>query len=119
VHELEIELLGLEALELRALAAAAAGQAPGPESSILKIKGTEIGQRIGELIVEAFGYYALPYPDELLIDNEGAIGHDYALAAMQGLLFSRSWSIYGGANDAGATEVQKNIIAKSVLGLTA
>jgi alkylation response protein AidB-like acyl-CoA dehydrogenase len=111
-RELEIELIGLEMLELRILADLEAGQVPGPESSILKIRGTEIGQRINELMVEALGYYALPYPDELLIDNEGPVGHDHALAALKGWLFSRSWSIYGGSN-----EVQKNIIARRALGL--
>ncbi len=111
-RELEIELIGLEMLELRILADLEAGQVPGPESSILKIKGTEIGQRINELMVEALGYYALPYPDQLLIDNEGSVGHDHALAALQGWLFSRAWSIYGGSN-----EVQKNIIARRALGL--
>jgi alkylation response protein AidB-like acyl-CoA dehydrogenase len=111
-RELEIELIGLEMLELRILADLEAGQVPGPESSILKIKGTEIGQRINELMVEALGYYALPYPDELLIDNEGPVGHDHALAALKGWLFSRAWSIYGGSN-----EVQKNIIARRALGL--
>ena len=112
VHALEIDLLGLEMLELRTLAAIESGATPGPESSILKLKGTEIGQRIGELAVEVSGYYALPFPDPRLLDNEGNIGPDFALSALQGMLFSRSWSIYGGAN-----EIQKNVIAKSVLGL--
>ncbi len=112
VHALEIELMGLEMLELRTLANLSNGAAPGPESSILKLKGSEIGQRLAQLQVETFGYYALPYPDQLLLDNEGPIGDEYAVPAMQGMLFSRAWSVYGGAN-----EIQKNIIAKSVLGL--
>ncbi len=77
-----------------------------------EVAGAEIGQRIGELAVEVFGYYALPFPDPLLIDNEGPIGPDFALSALPGMLFSRSWSI-----DGGTSKVQKNIIAKSVLGL--
>ena len=115
VDALEIELAALEMLELRILAQVQAGSAPGPESSILKLKGTEIGQRIADLQVEAFGYYGLPYPDQLLMDNEGSVGPDFAdfaHAAMQGMLFSRAWSVYGGSS-----EIQKNIIAKSVLGL--
>lgn len=112
VAELEVELVGLEALELRILADVSRGATPGPEASILKIRGTEIGQRIGELQVEMFGYHALPFADPLLDHNEGAVGHDFAATAMGGYLFGRSWSIYGGAN-----EIQKNIIAKSVLGL--
>jgi alkylation response protein AidB-like acyl-CoA dehydrogenase len=113
VHALEIDLMGLEILELRTLANLSSGAAPGPESSILKLAGSEIGQRIVQLQVETFGYYALPYPDQILLDNEGPIGDEYAVPAMQGMLFSRAWSVYGGAN-----EIQKNIIAKSVLGLS-
>jgi alkylation response protein AidB-like acyl-CoA dehydrogenase len=107
VHALEIDLMGLEILELRTLANLSSGAAPGPESSILKLAGSEIGQRIVQLQVETFGYYALPYPDQILLDNEGPIGDEYAVPAMQGMLFSRAWSVYGGAN-----EIQKNIIAK-------
>ncbi len=87
-------------------------RSPQSVASLLKLWGAEIGQRIGELVVEVFGYYALPFPDPLLIDNEGRIGPDFALSAFQGMLLSRSWSI-----DGGTSEVQKNIIAKSVLGL--
>src|SRR6201986_1721360 len=60
VADLEIQLTGLEYTELRTLAQEAKGQMAGPESSILKIKGTEIQQRITELVVEAVGYYAMP-----------------------------------------------------------
>ena len=52
----------------------------GPESSILKIKGTEIQQRITELTVEAIGYYAYPY-DRVFGDNEYPVGPDYAAGA--------------------------------------
>ena len=55
VAELEIDLMASEYTELRSLASAAAGEAPGPESSILKLKGTEIQQRIQKLTVEASG----------------------------------------------------------------
>ena len=112
VDEVEIELMALEMLELRTLAAAEAGDAPGPESSLLKIRGTEIAQRIADLHIEALGYYALPYPDQTLIDNEGPIGPDYAVPALRDLFYGRAASIFGGSN-----EIQKNIIAKAVLGL--
>jgi len=59
--ELEIELSALEFTELRTLAGEASGKGPGPESSILKIKGTEIQQRITELTLEAVGVYGAPY----------------------------------------------------------
>ena len=62
---LEIDLKALEYTELRTLAAVAVGKAPGPESSILKIRGSEIQQGLDELFMEAAGYYALPFvPDQ-------------------------------------------------------
>jgi alkylation response protein AidB-like acyl-CoA dehydrogenase len=111
VAEVEIDLTALEFTELRGLAAQARGQMPGPESSILKIKGTEIQQRITELVLEAVGYYA--YPDARAFgDNEYPVGPENALGA-SGIYFNmRKASIYGGSN-----EIQRNIIAKAVLGL--
>jgi len=103
----EVAVYALEALELRAVGQADVGAA----ASVLKIRGAEVGQQISELLLESFGYHGLPCPDALLVDNEGAIGHDYALSALQGMLQSRSWSI-----DGGTSEVHKNIIAKTVLG---
>ncbi len=111
VAELEIDLTALEYTELRTLAEEAKGRFAGPQSSILKIKGTEIQQRITELIVEAIGYYAYPN-DRAFGDNEFPPGPDYA-AGEAGVYFNwRKASIYGGSN-----EIQHNIIAKAVLGL--
>jgi alkylation response protein AidB-like acyl-CoA dehydrogenase len=112
IQEVEIELTALEVTELRTLASVEEGGAPGPESSILKLKGTELAQRIADMQVEAFGYYGMPYPDDLLIDNEGPVGDEFALAALKGMLFGRAASIFGGSS-----EIQKNIISKAVLGL--
>jgi alkylation response protein AidB-like acyl-CoA dehydrogenase len=112
VDDLAIELLALEFTELRTLASVEAGGAPGPESSLLKIRGTEIAQRLADLTIEAYGYYALPYPDQRLLDNEGPVGPEGEIAAMRGMLYGRAASIFGGSN-----EIQKNIIAKAVLGL--
>ena len=109
VAEVEIDLAGLEALELRVLGQAGSGELAGSQGSVLRLRGAEIGQRINELFVEALGYYGLPYPDALLIDNEGAIGHDYALPALQGMLSSRSWSVSGGTS-----EIHKNSIARAL-----
>lgn len=108
----EVELMALEITELRTLATVEKGGAPGPESSILKLKGTEISQQISDLKVEALGYYALPYPDQMLLDNEGPIGPDDALSSLQAMLWGRASTIFGGS-----TEIQKNIVAKAVLGL--
>ncbi len=111
VAELEIDLTALEYTELRTLAEEAKGRFAGPQSSILKIKGTEIQQRITELIVEAIGYYAYPN-DRAFGDNAFPPGPDYA-AGEAGVYFNwRKASIYGGSN-----EIQHNIIAKAVLGL--
>ncbi len=104
--KIEIELMALEFTELRAVASVAAGGAPGPESSILKVKGTEIQQWIAELSIEVCGYYA-----HILNDDE-PIGNDYAWAASAKYLYGRASTIYGGSN-----EIQKNIISKAVLGL--
>ena len=111
LQEVEIELMALEITELRTLATVQQGAAPGPESSILKIKGTELRQRIADLQIEALGYYGLPYPDDLLLDNEGPVGPDGAVEALRSMLYGRAASIFGGSN-----EIQKNIIAKAVLG---
>ena len=112
--QVEIDLLALEFTELRILADEKAGRGPGPESSILKIRGTEIQQAISELLVEAVGYYAYPYEPEALRDgwNEAPIGPDYAAPLAPYYFNWRKASIYGGTN-----EIQKNIIAKMVLGL--
>ncbi|MGE0595410.1 MAG: acyl-CoA dehydrogenase family protein [Hyphomonadaceae bacterium] len=112
--ELEIDLSALEMTELRNLAREQAGRGPGPESSLLKIKGTEIQQRLTELTLEAVGNYAQPYFrgfDEKG-SNEFPIGPDYAHLAAPTYFNWRKASIYGGSN-----EIQRNIIAKMVLGL--
>ena len=113
VAELEIDLTALEYTELRTIASEASGRGPGPESSLLKIKGTEIQQRITELVLEAVGHYGAPYFRGFGEgDNEHPIGPDYAHRAAPTYFNGRKTSIYGGSN-----EIQRNIIAKMVLGL--
>jgi alkylation response protein AidB-like acyl-CoA dehydrogenase len=112
---IEIDLKALEYTELRTLAAVAVGKAPGPESSILKIKGTEIQQAIDALFVEAAGYYALPWvPEQYGLDfpEQEKIGEGTETLSALRYFNNRKASIYGGSN-----EIQKNIIAKHVLGL--
>ncbi|HZL00768.1 MAG TPA: acyl-CoA dehydrogenase family protein [Caulobacteraceae bacterium] len=111
VADLEIDLTALEYTELRTLAGESSGKGPGPESSILKIKGTEIQQRLTELAVEAAGHYGAPYLRDLP-HNVGAIGPDEAHGVAGQYFNTRKTSIYGGSN-----EIQRNIIAKLVLGL--
>jgi len=114
VSQLEIDLSALEFTELRTLAGESQGKGPGPESSILKVKGTEIQQRLTELTLEAVGSYATPYSRGFPKDgtNEYPIGPDYAHLAAPNYFNMRKTSIYGGSN-----EIQRNIIAKMILGL--
>ncbi|WP_295497250.1 acyl-CoA dehydrogenase family protein [Sphingorhabdus sp. EL138] len=113
ISELEIDLTALEFTELRSLAGEAAGNGPGPESSLLKIKGSEIQQRITELALEAVGHYGAPYFRGFGEgDNEHPIGPDYAHRAAPTYFNTRKTTIYGGSN-----EIQRNIIAKMVLGI--
>ena len=106
----ELELSSLEYTELRTLAKDSAGKGPGPESSLLKIKGTDIQQMVTELAMEAVGYYANPHLGTTL-SNE-YVGPDYATNLSGSYFNFRKASIYGGSN-----EIQRNIIAKMVLGL--
>ena len=110
----EIDLMALEYTELRALWSEASGRAPGPEASLLKIRGTEIQQEITALLMQSVGEWALPYHVEALKGEwpGGAPGPDYAAPLAPHYLDWRKASIYGGSN-----EIQKNIIAKGVLGL--
>lgn len=112
--EIEVDLTSLEYTELRTLASESAGRGPGVESSLLKIKGTEIQQRLTELMVEVAGNYA--FPDAMHGkepgDNRFPVGPDYAHIAAPLYFNTRKTSIYGGSN-----EIQRNIIAKFVLGL--
>ena len=107
-----VALTALEYTSLRALAEEAAGRLPGPEASVLKIRGTELTQQIDELLVEAIGYYAAPYETPEDGRNEPPVSPDYADGIMAHHLYTRAATIYGGSN-----EIQKNIIAKMVLGM--
>ncbi len=108
-----IDLLALESMVLKVLFEEVAGSAPGPEASILKIKGTELQQAITELAFEALGQHALPYVAEALADGSGVegAGPDYAPPIAPRYFNWRKASIYAGSN-----EIQRNIIAKAVLG---
>jgi len=114
ITDVEIELIGLEYTELRILSETETGGAPGAESSILKIKGTEIQQAITELTFEAAGHSAFPYQKGRFYPDwsEKPIGPEFASVAAPRYFNFRKASIYGGSN-----EIQKNIIAKAVLGL--
>jgi alkylation response protein AidB-like acyl-CoA dehydrogenase len=114
VAELEVDLQALEYTELRTLAGESSGRGPGPEASLLKVKGTEVGQRLTELTLEAAGHYGAPYfrgfPKEG--GNALPISPDFAFKAGPTYFNMRKTSIFGGSN-----EIQRNIMAKAVLGL--
>ena len=107
--DIEIELMALETTELRALWASAKGMGPGAESSLLKIKGTEVQQAIQQLMMDMAGLYGAVLPGAL---DAPTIGHDFGNEARRAFMYGRAATIYGGSN-----EVQKNITAKAVLGL--
>jgi alkylation response protein AidB-like acyl-CoA dehydrogenase len=100
--EVDIELMALEITELRTLAETASGSAPGAQSSILKLKGSLVLQRITELFVECAGNAALPYD----LTEKGL------REEISTYLYARAAGIAGGTN-----EIQRNIIAKHVLHL--
>jgi len=112
VATLEIELMALEMTVLRVLAQE--HKAPGPEASVLKVRGTDIQQTLTELMVEAAGPMAMPF-DPAYLEGESAhsAGGDDEAAPLAGYYFNfRKTSIYGGSN-----EIQRNIITQMILGL--
>lgn len=114
LDELAIDVAGLEFTEHRIMSALSNGQNPGPASSMLKTRGTETNQRINELGIEAIGFYAAPDQKAARepFSNISPVGPAYGLTVMPRYLNNRASSIYGGSN-----EVQRNIMAKLVLGL--
>jgi alkylation response protein AidB-like acyl-CoA dehydrogenase len=108
LSDIDIELMALEYTELRVLASTASGGAPGAESSLLKIKGTEMQQAVQQLGMDVAAHYQGVVDD---ID-EATLGHGFGGDARKAYMYGRAATIYGGSN-----EVQKNIIAKAVLGL--
>jgi acyl-CoA dehydrogenase len=109
-----IAVEAIEMTEHRVMSALSAGRNPGPASSMLKMQGTEAMQRLDELAVEAIGVYAaVDQPEARLAgSNIAPIGPPDGLLAMARYLNNRAASIYGGSN-----EIQRDIIARLVLGL--
>ena len=115
VASIGIKLQALEITNLRTLAAGNVGKTAGGAASILKIRGTEIEQELNELLMEAMGYYAQPSQPGRLFNQQTnmiPVGADHAVGLMEEHLLRRAASIYGGSN-----EIQKNIIAKAIMGL--
>ncbi|MFN0315225.1 MAG: acyl-CoA dehydrogenase family protein [Burkholderiales bacterium] len=114
ITRLEIDIWALEITVLRVLASESQGRPPGPEASILKIKGTEIQQALTELMMDAVGYMGLPHLPMAWGDHwlgEYA-GPEYAAPLAARYFNYRKVSIYGGTN-----EIQRNIVSQMILGL--
>jgi acyl-CoA dehydrogenase len=111
---IEAEVHALEMTELRCLAETEQRGSPGPAASMLKIKGTEISQQITEVAIESAAYYGAPYQPHAIATcgRAGFVGPEEVLTAAPFYFNNRAASIYGGSN-----EIQRNIIAKAVLGL--
>jgi alkylation response protein AidB-like acyl-CoA dehydrogenase len=118
-----VEIETLESVELRVMSKLSRGQAPGAESSMLKMVATELSQRLTELALEAVGLYALPYqpfavsaggpsPNYQPPTNQHPVGPEYSWTVAAKYLNDRAGTIY-----AGTSEVQRNILSKAVLGL--
>jgi alkylation response protein AidB-like acyl-CoA dehydrogenase len=113
LNALEIQVSALEFFELRMFSAMSAGQRPGAEASMLKCNGTDLQQAIAEMSLEAVGYYAMPFVrDTWAKTNEPRPGPDFAAPVAPYYFNVRKASIYAGSN-----EIQRNIMAKAVLGL--
>ncbi|WP_069261750.1 acyl-CoA dehydrogenase family protein [Paraburkholderia nodosa] len=114
IAKVEIDLENMKTTNLRVIAAVAGGGVPGAESSMLKIRGTEIRQEISSLLRRAMGPYAAPFVEEALEEGYAgeAIGPIEAASAAAQYFNNRKLSIFGGSN-----EIQKNIISKMILGL--
>ncbi|PZO65836.1 MAG: pimeloyl-CoA dehydrogenase large subunit [Paracoccus denitrificans] len=111
VADAEIDLLAMETTNLRLIAAATSGQTNGVESSMLKVKGSQLRQRLNDLARRAWGEWALIYPSEEM-GNITTDAPPEALAANRAALNQRKLTIYGGS-----TEIQRGIIAKQLLGV--
>ena len=112
--KVEIDLENMKTTNLRVIAAVAGGGVPGAESSMLKIRGTEIRQEILSLTRRAMGPYALPFIEAAMSDGYAGetFGPEGANSAAAAYFNYRKLSIFGGSN-----EIQKNIISKMILGL--
>ena len=109
--KVEIDLMAMATTNLRIISKAAAGQAPGVESSMLKVKGTIIRQEINDLTRRAVGPYAMPFASEAVEGDNDPIGPDYAGPVTAQYFNNRKLSIFGGSN-----EIQRGIISKVKMG---
>jgi alkylation response protein AidB-like acyl-CoA dehydrogenase len=112
--ETEMEVQALEMIELQVLSDLSRGKNPGAVSSAMKLRGSETLQKLDQLGVEALAWYAGPFEPEarMLGHNAPTVTPEWGIPAMALFLNNRAATIYAGSN-----EIQRNIIAKAVLGL--
>ncbi len=109
----DIEISGLEMFELEFYARLGSGQNPGPLSSMIKLRGTEVMQQVQEYAVETAAYYAMPFPAQRVPGaNDEPIGPEGSDVLAPRYFNGRKMTIYGGSS-----EVQRGIMAKAMLGL--
>ena len=114
IAELEIAVRALEFSELRTLSRLAEGASPGPESSLAKNSAVDLEQALNTLLLEVIHWHGVPHHNLLRQNDNNApplCPDDYEPVNGR-YLNSRAASIFGGSK-----EVQKNIIARAVLGL--
>src|SRR4051812_38263637 len=112
---IEIELKALEITQMRLISEIGKrdDKLPDPKSSILKIKGSQLQQAAAELLMEVGGYNAMEFDADFVSGlHNDADGDDWALTLAPNHYWARHVSIVGGSN-----EIQRNILAKTVLGL--
>ncbi len=110
---LEMEIDAIEMNELMFYSSLKTGDAPGNMASIVKMRGTEVGQKVTELAVEAVGWYGAPFTELRNYDsNVVPVGGDYVDDVAPRYFNTRKTTIYGGSS-----EVQRNVLAKAMLGL--
>ena len=112
VAQVEIDLMAMSTTNMRIVSKAAAGTAPGVESSMLKVKGTIIRQEINDLARRAAGAYAMPFASEAVEGSNAALPDPLDAGPVAAKYFNnRKLSIFGGSN-----EIQRGIIAKVAMG---
>ena len=114
INNAHVQLEAIQTLEFRIMAAMSKGGSPRAESSIFKNLATEMGQYISELMVEALSLYSAVYQPQAWEPNSA----EPSIGPMDGITaFSRYFNERATTIAAGSSEVQKNIVAKAVLGL--
>ena len=115
IAELEIQIEALDATERRIFDKLSSGQSVGAMSSLMKTRGSEIGQKVTEIVLEAAGVYAQPFVQDTYAHledgaNEPLPAPEHLITSAGAYFNQRKTSIYAGSN-----EIQRNIMAQMIL----